>query len=395
MGQLLRQHRVFLSYARDDTARADAFERELSALGLATWIDRKRVRGGEVWSEGLRLSIATCDVMVALISPEALASAFIRREYLYALSINKPVLPVLFTHVRSLPTELATLQRVDYTRDTGPCHLAYLLHTAGLISERLNTGELNPPVVLALGQHRAAPSDWQITDAPALSYLGLTLASTIATLVCLALAIIFGAAGFTPSLAPRVMAALTALLAFWPAVAQLSAHISALPTVVEQALAIVAFLAATMFGMATRFNWNIFRGVHMRDILVLTPECAVQYRQRKLFPRSGRGASGKLRWIAFGQTSRLQRRRTFAGGQLIAARHWDTASSGTPHSIRLSRRYAAPGALAAAVIAAFVAFAARQPTEPSPTSDSAMTWAQRGPQTPEPALQASRQTAPR
>jgi hypothetical protein len=302
---------------------------------------------------------------------------------------------VLFTRVRSLPTELATLQRIDYTRDTGPYHLAYLLHTAGLISERLTTGELNPAVVLALGRHRAAPSDWRITEAPALAYLGPTLAATVGTLVCLALAVIFGAAGFTPSLAPTMTAALTALLAFWPAVAQLSAHIPVLPAGVEQALAILAFLAAVLLGMAAQLNWNTIRRVNMRDIVVLTPECAVQYRQRTLFPLSGRGASGNLRWIAFGQTCRLQRRRTFTGGQLVAAQPWDTTSPRPPHSIRLSRRYAAPGALAASVMAAFVAFAARQATEPPPTSDGALTWAQRGPQAPVPVMQASRQSAPR
>jgi TIR domain len=86
MSSSSRKPLVFISYARKDSRRADALQRSLLPRNLEVWVDRSRLVGGQAWPIGLQQAVEKCDLMLVLLSPRSLASAYVRREYLHALT---------------------------------------------------------------------------------------------------------------------------------------------------------------------------------------------------------------------------------------------------------------------------------------------------------------------
>jgi hypothetical protein len=41
---------IFISYVSEDHSEAKALARALNEKGVETWLDKERLRGGEVWS---------------------------------------------------------------------------------------------------------------------------------------------------------------------------------------------------------------------------------------------------------------------------------------------------------------------------------------------------------
>jgi TIR domain len=116
MSSSSRKPLVFISYARKDSRRADALQRSLLPRNLEVWVDRSRLVGGQAWPIGLQQAVEKCDLMLVLLSPRSLASAYVRREYLHALSLGKPIIPLLLEAVPAFPAELSHVQWIDLTQ---------------------------------------------------------------------------------------------------------------------------------------------------------------------------------------------------------------------------------------------------------------------------------------
>jgi hypothetical protein len=63
-----------ISYARTDSDFVDRLEADLTAQGYSTWVDRRKLEGGQVWDAVIRNAIDHCRVVLVVISPDALAS---------------------------------------------------------------------------------------------------------------------------------------------------------------------------------------------------------------------------------------------------------------------------------------------------------------------------------
>jgi hypothetical protein len=106
---------VFVSYAREDTARAGELVRRLSRLGHQVWSD-DALRGGQSWWDEILAQIAGCDVFLAMVSPASLNSVACQRERQYAHDLGKPILPVAVERMtQAMPRELSLRQVVDYS----------------------------------------------------------------------------------------------------------------------------------------------------------------------------------------------------------------------------------------------------------------------------------------
>jgi hypothetical protein len=110
---------VFVSYARRDHEEVMPVVQGLRLLGKNVWFDEALV-GGQAWWDGILGHIRACDVFVQGVTRRALESEACTRERRYAVSLGKPILPVLVEAVPTdvLPAELATVQFVDYTSAT-------------------------------------------------------------------------------------------------------------------------------------------------------------------------------------------------------------------------------------------------------------------------------------
>ncbi len=86
---------VFVSYAREESGRAQAFVGHLRARGWHVIIDQDVLRPGEVWNQSISEHIAGCSVVLALISPSAAGSAWVNQELVAAVNARRPVLPLV------------------------------------------------------------------------------------------------------------------------------------------------------------------------------------------------------------------------------------------------------------------------------------------------------------
>lgn len=107
---------VFVSYARTDTEFVDRLERDLATHGIQAWIDRRRLEGGQRWPREITEAISQCDSMLVVLSPQALTSAWVRKEYRLALCKRKRVIPLLYHPITTaqVPRELQDHQRIDF-----------------------------------------------------------------------------------------------------------------------------------------------------------------------------------------------------------------------------------------------------------------------------------------
>jgi hypothetical protein len=91
----LEKSGVFISYARSDGARqADEIRRQLEAAGILLWQDRDRMEGGRDWWLQITAALDTVDFMVLLMTPAAMNSPTVRKEWRYARQRGVCVYPV-------------------------------------------------------------------------------------------------------------------------------------------------------------------------------------------------------------------------------------------------------------------------------------------------------------
>jgi WD40 repeat protein len=113
---------IFLSHSSHNDDRADEIKRWLAANGWDdVFLDRDPERGivaGQRWKEALQKAAHQCEVVVALISPEWLASAWCKAEIDAARLMGKKVIVALIGVDKSkVPLELADEQWVDLDGD--------------------------------------------------------------------------------------------------------------------------------------------------------------------------------------------------------------------------------------------------------------------------------------
>jgi TIR domain/Interferon-induced transmembrane protein len=113
------RRRLFISYAREDQKALEEIRAGIMALHHEAWVD-SNLEGGQSWWDVILEQIRTCDAMILVVSPSLIDSEAARRERSYARALQKQIIPLVVTPVRSdlLPPDIATLQFIDYTKQT-------------------------------------------------------------------------------------------------------------------------------------------------------------------------------------------------------------------------------------------------------------------------------------
>lgn len=107
---------VFVSYSRQSESAARSVAGDIEALGHTVWMDNE-LSGGQTWWNKILTTIRECDVLVFVVDPGSLKSTACQREYGYAATLGKVILPVLVSNeVRTnlLPPALSQIQFVDF-----------------------------------------------------------------------------------------------------------------------------------------------------------------------------------------------------------------------------------------------------------------------------------------
>jgi hypothetical protein len=107
---------VFISYAHQDKAAADAACAKLEAEGIRCWIAPRDVPPGTEWAAAIIDAIDHCRAMVLIFSSSANTSRQIRREAQRAFDMEVPVVPFRIENVppeKSLAYYMGTLHWLD------------------------------------------------------------------------------------------------------------------------------------------------------------------------------------------------------------------------------------------------------------------------------------------
>lgn len=136
---------LFISYARVDRQSVDHLYETLEKAGHIVWID-KEISGGDHWWQVILEAIEACDVFVFALSPQSSASIYCQAELRYAMTLNKPILPVMIDRA-SLPFE--ELRRTHYINATTGLDdsnvILQLTRNLFRLHERIDAGEFPRP----------------------------------------------------------------------------------------------------------------------------------------------------------------------------------------------------------------------------------------------------------
>lgn len=112
---------VFLSYARADAEIVDKIANDLKAEDINVWLDRERLKPGDLWASQIEEALKTADVMIFFISKASVESKWVTAEFMSAFSKltsvgGTRIIPVLLEEVSELPSSLAHIQYADFTK---------------------------------------------------------------------------------------------------------------------------------------------------------------------------------------------------------------------------------------------------------------------------------------
>jgi predicted ATPase len=104
---------IFISYSHADSAFVDQLETDLRKLGFETWVDRQRLAGGQRWRREIQEAVEQAQVLLIVLSPDAIASWSVQVEFDYALELSKLLIPIYYRQC-NVPMELRAIQWIDF-----------------------------------------------------------------------------------------------------------------------------------------------------------------------------------------------------------------------------------------------------------------------------------------
>jgi hypothetical protein len=165
--------RIFISYSRKDISFVRKLAGDLETAGYDVWWDVSDLRGGDDWLRIIPAAIESSDHFIVVLSPNAVTSDWVKREYTQALSLRKKIIPIMLTR-SSVPFALNTLNYIDFTGRDYDDNLKALLDTLGYKGELPVTPTALPlllrkywiPIVIGFGFLLALLSTFVFAPSP-------------------------------------------------------------------------------------------------------------------------------------------------------------------------------------------------------------------------------------
>lgn len=107
---------VFISHAQADEKLARELSGQLAEAGVKVWLAEQEVLPGDNLALEVGKALQRSDALVVLLSPESVASKYVRSEITYALAsarFQDRVVPVMVKPTRNIPWFLKTLEIIS------------------------------------------------------------------------------------------------------------------------------------------------------------------------------------------------------------------------------------------------------------------------------------------
>lgn len=133
--------KLFVSYARVDKPYCVQIVDTLDIHEV--WVDQRLAAGQNWWKEILR-RLDWCEGFIYLLSPDSVNSEYCRREFELALSLGRPIFPILIREGTVIPDALKQIQYVDFTRGITMESLKMLLNSIQLEERAIQERSARP-----------------------------------------------------------------------------------------------------------------------------------------------------------------------------------------------------------------------------------------------------------
>lgn len=94
---------VFISYSHEDHHFAELLKLKLEEKQHSVWLDNGALRAGEDWRNGIEKGIHESDLVLAVMSPCSVASAYVTFEWAFAIGRDKAVVPLMVKECKLHP----------------------------------------------------------------------------------------------------------------------------------------------------------------------------------------------------------------------------------------------------------------------------------------------------
>lgn len=105
---------IFVSYSKKDSDFVKKLCSDLKSTGFDVWMDREGIRGGDLWRPTIEKNLKLADKVIVVISPNSMASDWVKHEGSMAYAWEKEIIPLLIEHVPSLPPWIEETQWIDF-----------------------------------------------------------------------------------------------------------------------------------------------------------------------------------------------------------------------------------------------------------------------------------------
>ena len=105
--------RIFISHAWEDKPLVRRLEKELQAVGVETWVDDSRTRGGDNLPKRISDALEWCNALLLVWSDAATKSPWVELEWTNAIALHKNIIPCKKDETQ-LPGILAHKLYIDF-----------------------------------------------------------------------------------------------------------------------------------------------------------------------------------------------------------------------------------------------------------------------------------------
>src|SRR5215510_1104404 len=126
--------RIFISYSRKDSDFVRGLAGDLEKAGYDVWWDVSDLRGGDDWLRVIPTAIESSDYVIVALSPNAVISEWVEKEYTQALALHKKIIPIMLER-SSVPFALNTINYINFASGDYADNFKKLLTALGYTGE--------------------------------------------------------------------------------------------------------------------------------------------------------------------------------------------------------------------------------------------------------------------
>lgn len=135
--------KIFLSYSRKDKEFARKIANDLDKAGHDIWWDIRDIEGGDRWAKEIQDGIKESEILAIILSPNAIASEWVEKEFIFASKRGMKIVPLLYEHCE-LPIWLLNLQYIDIIRENYALNFHQILESFEKHGRR--RGDIKPEI---------------------------------------------------------------------------------------------------------------------------------------------------------------------------------------------------------------------------------------------------------